>query len=102
MEESIMKKVIIPIILLLLVGCDGSETDSKDEAQKAAAPNMLKGEAAKSPVLDYSRFDGPPSLGNKDKPTVELKPVIPNEKPAATGKDSSGFKKSPVLDYSKF
>lgn len=97
-----MKNVIIPLFLSLLVGCDGSESDVKDEAQKAATQNMLKGEAAKSPVLDYSQFDGPPPLGKTDKPSTKPDPAKQNEKPAPSGKERPGFKKSPVLDYSKF
>ena len=97
-----MKNVIIPLVLLSLVGCDGSENDAKNDAQKAATQNMLKGDAAKSPVLDYSQFDGPPPLGKTDKPSPKLDPAKPKEKPAPSGKAPSGFEKSPVLDYSKF
>jgi hypothetical protein len=97
-----MRNAIIPLFLLLLVGCDGPESGAKDEAQKAATQNMLKGEAAKSPVLDYSQFDGPPPLDKTDKPSTKPDPAKQNEKPVPSGKEPSGFKKSPVLDYSKF
>jgi PBP1b-binding outer membrane lipoprotein LpoB len=87
---------LMPILLLaaFLAGCSNYESKAKEDAQKAADQKALQGEFVKSPDLDYSKYDGSPSL--------ESKPVQKDVKSISPKKEPSGFKKSPVLDYSKY
>lgn len=89
------KQLIVVALASVLSACDSPRSEVEAETQKTATQELLEGKAVKSPVLDFSKYDGPPSKAPKTTAT-------PPPKEAKSEKDSSGFKKSPVLDFSKY
>ena len=90
-------QMLLMVWIFTLTACESQNDHSSPDGKKKSEESALEGQAVKSPVLDYSQFDGPPPNS-----TPAPKSAKPNPPIGKVEKEPSGFKKSPVLDYSKF